>query len=157
MATNSPILATKLTKLVVAPPVRSWVNKRHAKLEVQLKYKHSIDTKRLLACIPENFAEYYEKHAELIKNTPVIAPVGVKEVIGAELPQMQHLTAMCADNVIGKALPPMIILNGLKNLPTELVPFVSRGQIWRASSTYGWETRDTFMFWSICSIIWLSQ
>ena len=67
----------------------------------------------------------------------IVAPDGVDEILGADISEVQHLTAMCSHNVIGVALPPMIILKDLKNFPLE---FVQRGQIWLASSMSGWQT-----------------
>ena len=174
--TGSPQLADKLDLKEIGPPVRSWVNKRLEELESSLRYKRLIDIKRLLACTPEHITDYHEKYHDLISGIPpallfgadetmldssgkskVITPDRVTEIIGSALPQMPHLTSMCCHNVLGERVPPFLILNGLIHLPPELKPFVDRGQIWIASSPSGWQTRDTFLFWVLCFINWLSS
>ena len=174
-STGSPNLAIKLEAEPVSPPVRSWVNKRLKELESSLKYKRLIDVKRIIACTPEHLSNYHTTHAELIRSTPaqllfgadevmmetsgrtkVLSPNANEEIIGHELAQMPHLTSMCCNNVLGEKVPPFIILNGLATMPVELKPFVDRGQIWLSSSPSGWQTRDTFLYWTICFINWLS-
>ena len=63
---------------------------------------------------------------------------------------------MCCHNVAGEKVPPFLILSGLSELPKELKPYVDRGQIWLASSPSGWQTRDTFLYWTLCFLNWLS-
>ena len=173
--TGSHNLAEKLEIETISPPVRSWVNKRLEELESSLKYKRLIDIKRLLACTPEHLSAYHTANAEFIQSTPaallfgadetmmetsgrtkVLTPDAVGEVIGPALEQMPHLTSMCANNVLGEKVPPFIILSGLTTTPVELKPFIDRGQIWLASSACGWETRDTFLYWVLCFINWMS-
>ena len=174
--TGSPNLADKLEAKPIFPPVRSWVNKRLEELESSLKYRRLIDTNRLLACTPDHLLKYHSNHAELMKNTPpalifgadetmldtsfktkVITPDHTAEIIAPHLVQIPHLTSMCCHNVIGEKLPPFLILSDLSQTPTELKPFIDRGQIWLSSSPSGWQTRDTFLFWSLCFINWLSS
>ena len=175
-STGSPQLAEKLEAQPVDPPVRSWVNKRLSELEAMLKYKRVIDIKRLLACTPEHISEYHNKYSELIRRTPspllfgadetmleasgrkkVLTPDDTAEVIEASITQMPHITSMCCNNVLGTGLPPFIILSELTTIPIELKPFIDRGQIWLASSPSGWQTRDTFLYWTICFVNWLSM
>ena len=174
--TGSPQLAEKLDKKEITPPVRSWVNKRLEELESSLRYKRLIDIKRIVACTPEHITNYHETHKELISGTPpallfgadetmleskgkskVLTPDRVVEIIGEADPQIPHLTSICCHNVLGERVPPFLILGGLIHLPPELKPFVDRGQIWVASSQSGWQTRDTFLFWVLCFINWMSS
>lgn len=174
--TGSPNLAEKLEVKPIDPPVRSWVNKRLAELEAFMKFKRVIDVKRLLACTPEHLTDYHNKFAELMSSTPaallfgadetmleasgrskVLTPEAAAEIIGISITQMPHLTSMCCNNVLGVKLPPFIILSELVTLPAELKPFVERGQIWLSSSPSGWQTRDTFLYWTLCFLNWLSM
>lgn len=53
-------------------------------------------------------------------------------------------------------MPLFIVLPNLKKLPQELTEFANNGQAYFASSSNGWQTRDTFLFFVICFINWLS-
>ena len=59
-------------------------------------------------------------------------------------------------NLYGEHLANFIILPNLKNLPEELKEFDERGDATFASSKSGWQTRETFLYWTICFINALS-
>ena len=71
-------------------------------------------------------------------------------------PDIPHVTAMCCHNCVGKACPLFIILKQLRNLPNELLEFEKQGEAWFASSNKGYMTRETFVFWCIHFVNWLS-
>ena len=54
-------------------------------------------------------------------------------------------------------MPLFIIVPNLQKLPNELKEFALNGQAFFASSSNGWQTRDTFTFFIICFINWISQ
>ncbi|KAK8861011.1 hypothetical protein M9Y10_012703 [Tritrichomonas musculus] len=63
---------------------------------------------------------------------------------------------MCCGNVLGQKKRLYIILQKLKNLPDDLKEFSDRGQAFFASSQSGWQTRDTFLWFVIIFINWLT-
>lgn len=69
---------------------------------------------------------------------------------------LPHIGAMCCCNVLGDKMPPFIILPSLANLPTDLQIYVKSGEAMFASSSSGWQTRDTFLWFVIAFINWLS-
>lgn len=53
-------------------------------------------------------------------------------------------------------MPLFIILPNLVKTPEELIGFQERGQAIFASSNNGWQTRDSFLWFAICFINYLS-
>ena len=70
---------------------------------------------------------------------------------------MPRVTAMCCANCVGDKLPLYIILPYLKKLPSEMTEFSENSQAYFSSSPSGWETRDTFLWFAIIFINWLSS
>lgn len=79
----------------------------------------------------------------------------VKAVIPSNI-EMPHITANCLCNVVGDKMPLFIILPNLVKLLAELQTFSENGKAIFSSSPDGWETRDTFLYFIICFINWLS-
>ena len=67
-----------------------------------------------------------------------------------------HITAMCCCNLIGDKIPLFIILNSLKKLPNDLKKYEETGDAIFSSTSSGWQTRDTFLWFAICFINWLT-
>lgn len=64
---------------------------------------------------------------------------------------------MLCNNCIGQALPPFVIIPELQNCPPEIKQYLITGQIWAVSSNSGWETRNTFLIWTINFINYVSN
>ena len=169
--TNSPTLAADVDNYIIEPPSRSWLNDVLDQLDAAIKSRRYIDPKRWNNCSKQIIREYYTLHANIIKEVPrclivgadetmmssirkgkVVVPRSVEQALEEGLPDMPHITAMCSHTVTGKAFTPFIILKGLKNCPQELLEFVYSGLMYLASSPSGWQTRDTFFFWTLCFI-----
>ena len=169
-------LANKLSVSVVDTPVRSWVNGILVQLQAVLKNRRFIDPKRLEACHESVIRSFFTKFSNIFMNAipcltftvdeTMLSPNSkskkavvnerIQAVIDSDIPDIPHFTAMCAVNYFGNSPPPMIILKGLVRIPPELIPITAQGLVIIASSPSGWETRDTFLYWSICFINWLS-
>ena len=157
-------------------PSRSWVNAQLEELQISLKKPVYIDAARRDACSKQRLVSFYEKHSQLISETPPELILGADETMlsttyrgkvltfDEEPHQMlvrkafkiPHITAMCAHTVSGVALPPFMIFPGAKKLPNELFDLKDSGAAWFSSSPSGWMTRDLFFVWCVHLINWLS-
>lgn len=54
-------------------------------------------------------------------------------------------------------MPPFIVLPALKKILNDLKQFMINGQAYFCSSQSGWQNRDTFLWFAICLINWLSM
>ena len=158
------------------PPVRSWINGVLVELDIAIRKTRIIDILRIICSTPENINRYFDVAVRVIQSINpylifgadetmlfpsmkrrVVLPRNiVNEFIQAKV-SLPHFTAMCTHNMYGKSLAPFIILPKLQNLPPELKEFAERGEITFASSNSGWETRETFLFLTICFINALSE
>ena len=169
-----PILKEKLAAKSIECPTRQWINGILESLEGVIRNKRLIDSKRLEACSTNVITEFYVKFGNKIASTPpallfnadetmmeskakrkVVVPNNVRVVIEAGLPALPHISAMVCSNVFGKGPPPLLLLEGLKNLPPELETFVQAGLVSIGSTSNGFMTRDMFLLWSILFIHWL--
>ena len=173
--TNSPTLADEVNHFIIEAPSRSWLNEVLDDLDAAIKSRRYIDPKRWLNCSKEIIRQYYVSYSNLIKEIPmclllgadetmlssirkgkVVVPRSVEQALEEGLPDMPHITAMCSHTVSGKPFTPFIILKNLKNIPEELKELTDSRLLHLASSPSGWQTRDTFLYWSLCLINELS-
>ena len=70
---------------------------------------------------------------------------------------LPHITATCCCNIIGEKMPLFITLPSLVKLPQDLIDISENGKAFFSSSNDGWQTRDTFLYFVICFINWLSR
>lgn len=64
---------------------------------------------------------------------------------------------MFAHNCVRVAVPPFQILKDFENTPKELNTYIQTGQLWAISNSSGWQTRNSFLIWSINFINWVSN
>ena len=174
--TNSPVLYNQLASQVIDPPTRSWINGVLDDLEANLKDRRMIDPKRLESASFEVITNHFVCFSSLLKSInplllfgadetmmscnktgKAVIPEKIKQLLEKDFPQMPHVSGMMCNNVLGVPLPPFIILPNLKKLPNELLPLVSSGQIWVASSANGYMTKELFLIWVFHFINWLSD
>ena len=174
--TNSPVLCSQLASMSIDPPTRQWVNGILDDLQAQLKDRRMIDPKRLESASFEVIRTHFTKFTTLLKDvnplllfgadetmmncnlsSKAVIPENIKQLLEKNFPQMPHISGMMCNNVLGVALPPFIILAGLKKLPQELQALVFSGQIWVASSTNGYMTKELFLIWVFHFISFLSE
>ena len=174
---NSSCLLGKLQEKLndERPPVRSWINGVLVELDASIKKARFIDILRIICSTPDNINSYFDIAEELIRSIhpylifgadetmlfpsmkrKVILPANTSREFTQAKISLPHFTAMCAHNMYGTPLTSFVILPKLQNLPPELKEFSDRGEITFASSNSGWETRETFLFWTICFINSLS-
>ena len=170
-----PKLAEKINT-EFSQPSRQWINIIATKINSHLIKPSNIETERYLFGNPDVINSFFDKHETLISNTPPCLLFGADEtklepsiskkvlvhhdllrVIKNGIPNMPHISAMCAHNAIGTAVPLFIILKDLQNLPNELKDFSETGQAWFGSSRKGFMTRDLFLQWCVHFINWLSM
>lgn len=155
---------------------RSWVYQHIDELHAQLLTPKNIEINRLLACTPEKISKFIDKFFPIVSkfhqclrftadetmlqpniNRKILVPNTETQPILPNSVELPHITATCCFSIIGAKMPLCIILPRLNKLPKELNEFANNGQAFFASSENGWQTRDTFLFFVICFINWLSQ
>lgn len=154
---------------------RHWVYQHLAELESELHTPRNVELNRIIACTPENMKYFCSQFFPLIENIPpclrfcadetmlepntdrkVIIPNDMNAPIQPEKVSFKHVTAMCCCNVIGDKMPLFFVLPLLKKLPKELQSYDKNGQAYFVSSQSGWQTRDTFLWFIICFVNFLS-
>ena len=157
-------------------PARTWVYQHIDDLESELYTPRNIETNRLIACTPEKIIKFADIFYQVLQgydpplifgadettlqpNTKkkIIIPNFSQEQLMPDETQMQHITAMCCANCIGEKMPLYLILSNLHKLPNELKFISEMNQAFFASSPSGWETRDTFTWFAILFINYLSN
>ena len=171
-----PELKSQLSQEALQPPSRQWINCILDDLEAVIKNRRYVDPKRLEACSYHVIDSFFTSFGAKIQSyskfllfgadetmvstktkTKAVAPSSVQLVIERAFPDMPHISAMMCHNVVGKILPPFYILTDLKKLPDELAQLVTCGEIWVASTSSGYMTRDLFLLWVFNFINWLSH
>lgn len=154
---------------------KDWVYQHMDELEADLQTPRNIELNRLVACTPEKISHYTDTLFPRLReinaalrftaDETMLQPTTNKKVLvpdGFNRPQLpdnssfQHLTAMCTCNVLGDKFPLFIILHSLSKIPNDLKQFQEIGEAVFASSPSGWQTRDTFLYYVICFINWMS-
>lgn len=169
-------LSQKLADNVVYTPSRSWLNAVLDDLEMYIRSRRLVDTKRLEGCSYQVIDSFYAAFGSKIQTTDpnliftadetqletksrrkAVVPAGVLTALEGCYRDMPHISGMMCTNVFGVQPPPMIILSDLQSLPNELKRLVDNGTIWVGSTVNGYMTRDLFLYWSILFINWLSK
>ncbi len=154
---------------------RTWVYEHLEELQAQLFTPRNIQINRLLACTPNKIQSFLLVFIPLVENflpclrfaadetmlapninRKVLVPDNTSQPLLPDMSDLPHITATCCCSVLGAKMPLFIVLPNLKKLPQELTEFANNGQAYFASSSNGWQTRDTFLFFVICFINWLS-
>ena len=154
---------------------RDWVYQHIEELEADLSTPRNIEVNRLVACTPEKiqlytrtlfpFLEQIHPSLRFTADETMLQPSVNRKVLVPNnhskplLPNdmtLPHITAMCCCNVVGDKFPLFIILNSLVKIPPDLKSFQETGEAVFSSSPSGWQTRDTFLYWVICFVNWLS-
>lgn len=154
---------------------RTWVYNHVEELEADLRTPRNIELNRLINCTPEKMRTYTTKlfpvldkinpalrfYADETMLQPtihkkVLVPKNMPNLISPDDVLLPHITAMSCNHVIGENMPLFIILPSLKKLPNDLVEFQEMNQAIFASTSNGWQTRGTFLWFVICFINWVS-
>ena len=166
---NAPALLGKIQKKQEeeSPPVRSWINGVLAELDASIRRIRFVDILRIICATPENINQYFDIAEQIINRIHPYLRFGADETM--LFPSMKRRVVLprnIANEFIqakvtlphfsGKYFTPFIILTKIKNLPQELREFAERGDSVFASNSSGWETRETFLLWTICFINELS-
>lgn len=155
---------------------RDWVYQHIQELEADLMTPRNIEVNRLVACTPSKIELYTNTLFPFLINIPpslrftadetmlqptvsrkVLVPDGMSRPLLPDELTLPHITAMCCCNVLGDKFPLFIVLKSLVKLPSDLLEFQMNGDAVFASSPSGWQTRDTFLFFAICFVNWLSM
>ena len=154
---------------------KDWVYQHMEELEADLSTPRNIEVNRLVACTPQKIQLYTQTLFPLLQqihpslrftadetmlqpsvNRKVLVPIGHSKPLLPDGMTLPHITAMCCCNVLGDKFPLFIILNSLVKIPPNLICFQETGEAVFSSSPSGWQTRDTFLYWVICFVNWLS-
>lgn len=173
---NCNNIADELRDEEIDEPVRSWLNGHLQELESSIKSGEVVDNDRYYSCTPQVLNAYFDISKQLLENThpalifgadetgldpkvkkKYVVPNDIKEFLVKDQSKIPHFSAMLSNNCIGQAVPPFIIMPELENCPPEVKSYIITGQIWAVSSSSGWQTRNTFLIWTINFINWLSS
>lgn len=154
---------------------KTWVYQHLIELESELHTPGNIEINRIMACTPQNIELFTQVFMPIVSKIPpslrfgadetmlqpniikkVLIPNSLAQPILPESIPLPHITAMCCANVFGDKMPLFIIIPQLVKIPNELEEFQHRGHAIFASTINGWETRDTFLWFCICFINFLS-
>ena len=154
---------------------KGWLYMNKDKLEAELLTPKNVEINRMIACTPQNILDFTEIFIPIVDNyhpilrfcadetmlypdvvQKILVPKDEERPIISDYPTLPHITGMCCCNPFGDKMPLFIILSQLKKLPNELKPFLESGKAYFSSSDSGWQTRDTFLWFAICFIHWLS-
>lgn len=154
---------------------RDWLYKNLDNLQSELQSPRNVVINRFVSCTPEKIHYYTsilipkldnidpslrfcadETMLAPNQNRKFVVPNGSPKPVAADDSELPHITAMCCCNVVGDKMPLFIVLPNLKNLPSDLKVFAERGHAYFSSSNSGWQTRDTFLWFVICFINYIS-
>ena len=169
-------MADEEEKTIYDEPSRTWINKRIAEIDVNLDFAVLLDGSRFNACKEEHVMSFFEKYGDLIRSTPpnlvfvadetmidttrlnkILKPSQMKKYLSSKLPDIPHATAMCCNNITGKALPLFIIMKGRARFPPELEKYVETLSFALCSTRSGWMDRWSFLYWTLCFIGWVTE
>ena len=157
-------------------PHRTWVNHILSELDAELEFPLLLDGSRFLASTRAYVSSFYDKFGRIIADCPpcllftmdetmldtsfirkIIKPRDMRSYVGSEFPDMPHITACCATNVIGHRMPLFLILKQRKTFPREL-EVLSQGPMFSLASTKsGWQDRWSFLLWTLCFLGWYTS
>ena len=165
--------AEEIAQTMVYEPSRSWVNGILENIDSKLAVPLVLESKRFMYCSRRILQKYHhvlssavagtvpaliwtadETMIDLNRRKKVIIPDGMRHYFEEEQKNMQHITAMCCNNLVGVHPPLFIILKNRKTMPEELKPFVATGKIWLCSTENGWMNRWAFLLWTIHFVPW---
>lgn len=174
LARHCPRLAAKLVDDGEEPSGK-WISRFVERYELHLVNAQTMEAARRMACDRSRIREYFLRWLPLFNRDPRlifgadetdIKPNMRTKVVAAEGQQghvegtaFQHMTAMCCHSAGGTAVPPLIVLPGLKKMPKELAGPALAGpnQAWYCSTVNGWMTEGTFYCWVLLFCAWSSQ
>lgn len=155
---------------------KTWVYSHLDELEADLNTPRNIELNRLISCTAENIVNYTDKLFPVLNSIEpvlrfcadetmlqpsvhqkVLIPRNMSRPLEPNELTIPHITAMCCCNVLGEKMPLFIVLPNLKRLPNDLKQIMDQGQAYFCSSQSGWQTRDTFLWLTICFLNWLSM
>ena len=171
-------LKNEISTLRQTLPNQHWVYDNIESLQACLRSPRTIELNRIEACTPNNIRTSHATLKEALEGVPqalifgadesMLQPISTKRKVvvpnqftgvptSVDMPTLPHLTAMCVHNTIGVHFPLFIILAGLSELPDDLIEFETNNEAKFSSNQKGWQTRDTFLWFVICFINWLSD
>ena len=173
---NSDTLSSKEELKQINKPSRTWVNKIIQKVDSKLSTPIIIDNKRFMSCDYDTVRNFYSTFHDVIRDTPdylfftadetmmsttrankVVIPTKLQHYVTSAPPEMPHITAMCACNLVGIKPPVFIIIKDKKKVPHELKEIVESRKAWIASTSSGWMERSSFMLWCIMFCSWYTN
>lgn len=158
----------------VEPPSRSWLNSFCHRNDLKLVASRDMESSRCLSCERSKIIQYFLKWMPYFNRDPRLifgadetdmTPGNAFKVITRDNPgftealdDVGHLSAMCCYNAVGATVPPMIILNNLANLPSELddLTINDTDVSWFVSSKKGYMNETIFYIWAMLFCHWLS-
>lgn len=167
-----PELAAKVN-LDVTEPARSWVNDFCQRNGFRITSVTDIQKARHKNAYFGNLAEFLNRIAPVIVNTPAelvfncdetmlsgkrrykgVTLEGVPAIAPIE-DMPHHMSALVTISATGARVPQLLVLSNLCSLPDSLSQFQSR--CWFASSGNGWMTRNLFTLWAMNFSHWLQM
>ena len=157
------------------PPSSSWLQDCIHRHKLRTVASRSIENERTMSCDRGKITEYFLKFGCLFNRDPRLIfgadetdmkPGNRFKAVSTKTHQgfthneesTKHITAMCCHSAGGMAVPPLILLTGLANLPQELksIDICSPDVAWFASSSRGYMNEQTYYIWAVLFTTWLS-
>lgn len=173
---NCENIAAEIEEEFIDEPVRSWINAHLEEMEASIRSSRVVDFDRYLSCNLSIIQTYFTVAKRVLQNVhpslifggdesyldpqvsnKYVIPKEIHEFIVQNKPQIPHISVMFAHNCVGVAVPPFLILKDFENTPKELNTYIQTGQLWAISNSSGWQTRNSFLIWSINFINWVSN
>ncbi|KAK8893907.1 hypothetical protein M9Y10_022336 [Tritrichomonas musculus] len=173
---NCENITAEIEEEFIDEQVRSWINAHLEEMEASIRSSRVVDFDRYLSCNLSIIQTYFTVARRVLQNVhpslifggdesyldpqvsnKYVIPKEIHEFIVQNKPQIPHISVMFAHNCVGVAVPPFQILKDFENTPKELNTYIQTGQLWAISNSSGWQTRNSFLIWSINFINWVSN
>ena len=170
-----PQLAATLDTEIL-PPSSSWLCRFAERHQLHSVMAREMESARHFGCDKSVILQYFLKFLPLFNRDPrlifgadetdmkpaqrfnVICPQTAEGFTISDEESPSHISAMCCHSAGGAAVPPLVLLSKLQQLPNELrIPELCSPNIcWFASTERGYMTEGAFYLWALLFTSWLS-
>ena len=158
------------------PPSSSWLSRFAQRHQLHSVVARELESARHFGCERSLILQYFLKFLPFFNRDPrlifgadetdmkpgqrfkVVCPQEAEGFTRSDEEVPGHITAMCCHSAGGVAVPPLLLLSKLRQLPSELrLPELCSPNIcWFASTERGYMTEGSFYLWALLFTTWLS-
>lgn len=160
----------------ILPPSSAWLSRFAKRHQLHCVVAREFESARHFGCERSVILQYFLKFLPLFNRDPrlifgadetdmkpgqrfkVLCPQDAEGFAMSDEEIPGHVTAMCCHSAGGVAVPPLLLLSKLRQLPNELrLPELCSPNIcWFASTERGYMTEGSFYLWAVLFTTWLS-